>query len=135
MASVSARLIDNSTRGSEAADTVRLRYMSESASLVQIVGAIENGCMVMYNMLAKLMKTTGVVIQFSKEILGTGVSMTDMATMFEAYLNASISKETLVYNLRRLGAIDPNRTDQEELSAIRNPPPAATPAATPAPAP
>lgn len=136
MASVSARLIDNSTRGSEAADTVKLRYMSESASLIQIVGAIENGCMVMYNMLAKLMKTEAVSIKFSKEILGTGVSMTDMATLFAAYLTASISKDTLVYNLRRLGAIDPNRTDEEELAAIRNPPPVAIPAAPqPAPSP
>jgi hypothetical protein len=135
MATVSARLIDNSTRGSESADTVKLRYMSESASLIQIIGSIENGCLLMYNMVAKLLKTDPVTIQFSKEILGTGVSMTDMGTMFEAYLNGSISKETLVYNLRRLGAIDPNRTDEEELAAIRNPPPIPTPAATPAPAP
>jgi hypothetical protein len=142
MSSMSARLVDNSTRGSEAAETVRLRYMSESASLIHIIGAIETGCNILYNMLAKLLLTSEVNIQFSKEILGVGVSFKDLKILFEAYLTGSISKETLVYNLRRLDAIDPNRTDQEEMSAIKEPPtqaPAPTnapkPAATPASAP
>lgn len=139
MSSMSARLVDNSTRGSEAAETVRLRYMSESAGLIHIIGSIETGCMILYNMLAKLLKTTEVTVQFSKEILGVGVSFKDLKILFEAYLTGSISKETLVYNLRRLDAIDPNRTDEEEMSAIKEPPmqaPAPSnapkPAATPA---
>lgn len=142
MSSMSARLVDNSTRGSEAAETVRLRYMSESAGLIHIIGSIEVGCNILYNMLAKLLKTSEVTVQFSKEILGIGVTFRDLKILFEAYLTSSISKETLVYNLRRLDAIDPNRTDQEELSAIKEPPtqapapsnapqPAATPATQP----
>lgn len=142
MSSMSARLVDNSTRGSEAAETVRLRYMSESAGLIHIIGSIETGCNILYNMLAKLLLTTEVNVQFSKEILGVGVSFKDLKILFEAYLTSSISKETLVYNLRRLDAIDPNRTDEEEMSAIKEPPPQAPvgsnapkPAATPAPQP
>lgn len=127
MSSMSARLVDNSTRGSEAAETVRLRYMSESAGLIHIIGSIETGCTILYNMLAKLLKTTEVTVQFSKEILGVGVSFKDLKILFEAYLTSSISKETLVYNLRRLDAIDPNRTDEEEMSAIKEPPLPANP--------
>jgi len=122
MSAMSARLVDNSTRGSEAAETVRLRYMSESAGLIHIIGSIETGCMILYNMLAKLLKTTEVTIQFSKEILGIGVTFRDLKILFEAYLTSSVSKETLVYNLRRLDAIDPNRSDEEEMSAIKEPP-------------
>lgn len=142
MSSMSARLVDNSTRGSEAAETVRLRYMSESAGLIHIIGSIETGCNILYNMLAKLLLASEVTVRFSKEILGVGVSFKDLKILFEAYLTGSISKETLVYNLRRLDAIDPNRTDEEEMSAIKEPPtqaPANTnapkPAATPAPKP
>jgi Domain of unknown function (DUF4055) len=127
MSSMSARLVDNSTRGSEAAETVRLRYMSESAGLIHIINSIETGCMILYNMLAKLLRTTEVTVQFSKEILGVGVTFKDLKILFEAYLTGSISKETLVYNLRRLDAIDPNRTDNEEMSAIKDPPPPANP--------
>lgn len=122
MSSMSARLVDNSTRGSEAAETVRLRYMSESAGLIHIIGSIETGCMILYNMLAKLLKTDEVLIHFSKEILGVGVSFKDLKILFEAYMNSSISKETLLYNLRRLDAVNPDRTDEEELSAIKDPP-------------
>ena len=137
MASVSARMIDNSTRGSEAAETVRLRYMSESASLIHIIAAIEAGAVMMYNMLAKLKKAGGsVLIQFSREILGVGITFRDLDVMFQAYLNGSLSKESLLYNLRRLDALDPNRTDAQELDAIRNPPPMVDPnKAAPAPAP
>jgi hypothetical protein len=133
MASISARLVDISTRGSEAAETVRLRYMSESASLIHIISAIENGAMMMYNMLALLMKASDTVdVKFPREILGVGITFKDLAVMFEAYMNGILSKESLLYNLRRLDALDPNRTDAEELAAIKEPPkPESKPAATP----
>lgn len=124
MSTMSARLVDSSTRGSEAAETVRLRYMSESASLIHIITAVESGFNMLYNMLAKLKKVQEKVsIKFSREILGTQISFKDLAVLFEAYLNGSISKETLLYNLRRLDAVDPNRTDEQELGAIKEPPP------------
>lgn len=130
MASMSARLIDNSTRGSEAAETVRLRYMSESASLIHIINAVESGLVVMYNMLAKLMRAGGAVqVLFSREILGMGIGFKDLKVMFDAYFNGGLSKETLLYNLRRLEAVDPNRTDADELAAIRDPAPPTKPSA------
>jgi hypothetical protein len=129
MASVSARLIDNSTRGSEAAETVRLRYMSESASLTHSIGAVESGMNILYNMLAKLSKESEVTVLFSREIVGTGIAFKDLKTLFEGYFEGGISKETLLYNLRRLEAVDPNRSDADELAAIRAPRPQQPPAA------
>lgn len=124
MASVSARMIDTSTRGSEAAETVKLRYMSESAGLVHLIGATEAGFGVMYNMLAKLRGISEPVhITMSREILGIGITFSDLKVLFEAYLNGECSKETLLYNMRRLDAIDPTRSDKDELEAIQNPPP------------
>lgn len=122
MATASARLVDNSTRGSEAAETVRLRYMSEAASLVHIITAVENGLNMMYNMVAKLHGTAeNVKVSFSREILGIGLTFKDLQVLFEAYLNGAVSKETLLYNMRRLEAVDPKRTDEEELAAIKEP--------------
>lgn len=127
MASISARLIDNSVRGSEAAETVKMRYASEAASLVHIIGSVENGCTMLYNMVAQVMKVSGdVIIHFSREIIGSGMTFSDLNVMFDAYLSGAISKETLVYNLRRMNAIDPNRTDEEEMAAIKDPPPIQT---------
>jgi hypothetical protein len=133
MSSMSARMIDNSTRGSEAAETVKLRYMSESAGLIHTIGAIEGGLNAMYNQLSKLKGLDELVkILFSREIIGVGISLKDMKVLFDAYFQAGISKETLLYNLRRLEAVDPNRSDADELSAIRNPPPPVDPNKPPA---
>lgn len=127
MASVSARMVDSSTRGSEAAETVRLRYVSESASLIHIISAIEAGATMMYNMLANLMKAGGSVkITFSREVLGVGITFRDLDVLFNAYLRGSITKESLLYNLRRLDALDPNRTDAQELAGMKDPPPIST---------
>jgi hypothetical protein len=123
MASASARLIDNSTRGSEAAETVRLRYMSEAASLIHIIAAVENGLNIMYNMVARLHGAGPVNISMSRQVLGAAITFKDLKIMFEAYLTGSISKETLLYNMRRLEAVDPKRTDEQELAAIQPPPP------------
>lgn len=133
MASVSARLIDNSTRGSEAAETVRLRYMSESASLIHIINSVEQGLTLLYNMLAKLMKAgSAVEVLFSREIIGLGITFKDLNILFDAYFKGGISKETLVFNLRRLEALDPHRTDADELAAIREPDPVLDPNKPPA---
>jgi hypothetical protein len=123
MASVSARMVDTSTRGSEAAETVKLRYMSETASLVHIINSVEGGLTMLYNMLAKLKLSTGEIkLTFSKEIIGAGITFKDLAAMFEAFYKRMISKETLIYNLRRVDAIDPNRSDEDEMAAIPDPP-------------
>lgn len=129
MASISARLVDSSSKGSEAAETVRLRYMSESASLIHIIGSIEAGLNLVYNMLATLGKHGGsVVLAFSREILGASITYKDLAVLLDAYMGGTLSKESLLYNLRRLDAADPTRTDAEELAAIKDPPdPSANP--------
>ena len=127
MATISARLVDHSSRGSEAAETVRLRYMSESASLIHIINAIESGLNQLYNMLATLTRASGKVqIKFSKEILGSGMTFKDLAVIFDGYLQGLISKESLLYNLRRMDAIDPHSPDAVELKAIKDPPPPTT---------
>lgn len=122
MSAMSARLVDTTSKGSEAAEAVRLRYANESATLIHVIGAVENGLVIIYNSLAKLVREGVVKMSFSRDVLGANVTFNDMKVLFEAYLNGSLSKETLVYNLRRLDALDPNRTDEEELGAIKPPP-------------
>lgn len=128
MASASARLIDNSTRGSEAPEAVRLRYLSEASSLIHIMTSVENGLNFMYNMIARLHRAPETVaIAFSREMLGMSIKFTDLKILFEGYLNGAVSKESLLYNMKRLEATDPKRTDAEELAAIKEPPPRAAP--------
>ena len=121
MSTMSARLVDSSSKGSEAAEAVRLRYVNEAASLVHIVGSIEIGLTLLFNIIAKLRRTSEVKISLPRDVLGVAITFSDLKVLFEAYLGGALSKETLLYNLKRLDAVDPNRTDAEELAAIKDP--------------
>lgn len=120
LASLSARLLDNNRNGSEAVETVRLRYLSETASLATIVRSVEA-------LLNRCFKTIAIMegvddslisINLDKEFLNNKLSGMDLRELINAYISGGISKETLVYNLRRGDLISPDRKDSEELDAI-----------------
>lgn len=123
MASMSARLVDSNTKGSEAAETVRLRYMAETASLVQVLGSIESGFNLIYRQLATLINSNPeqVKIELHRDVLSVSLHPSELRELFSAYFSGGISKETLVYNLRRGNYIDPERKTEDELAAIRPP--------------
>ena len=119
MSTMSARLVDSSSKGSEAAEAVRLRYVNEAASLIHIIGSIETGLTMVFNMISKLMKLSEVKLSFPRDVLGAAITFGDMKVLFEAYFEGGITVETLVYNLRRLDAMDPNRDESAEIVAIK----------------
>lgn len=120
LASLSARLIGQSSNGSEAAETVRLRYLSETASLAAAVRSIEALINRVYKCLATMesLDPATVSITLDKEFLDSRLSSTDLRELVKSYIEGGISKETLVFNLRRGDILSPDRTDKEEIIAI-----------------
>lgn len=120
LASMSARLLDNSSRGSEAADAVKLRYTSETASLTTIVNAVEIALIAIYRTIAEFMleNPDSVKISLDTEFLGSPLSAAEMTALFDGYFKKAISVETLIFNLRRGRRLPPDRTDADELSAL-----------------
>lgn len=120
LASLSARLIGQSSNGSEAADTVRLRYVSETASLASVVRSVEAFLNQVYQGLADMesLERSAVSIKMDKEFLDTRMSSIELRELVKAYIEGGISKETLVFNLRRGDVLSPDRTDKEEEVAI-----------------
>ena len=120
LASLSARLLDNSKKGSEAADTVRLRYMSETASLAAVARAVEALLNKAYKTVAIMegLEEASVSIKLDKEFLDARLSSAELRELVGAYISGGISKETLVYNLRRGDLLSPDRKDLEEVNAL-----------------
>lgn len=120
LASLSARLLDNSKKGSEAADTVRLRYMSETASLAAVARAVEALLNKAYKTVAIMegLEEASVSIKLDKEFLDARLSSAELRELVGAYISGGISKETLVYNLRRGDLLSPDRKDMEEVNAL-----------------
>jgi len=64
------------------------------------------------------------------DFMETMIDAPEMTSLFEGYYKGLISKETLVYNLRKGKRLDPLRTDAQEIAAInRYVPPVKAPAA------
>jgi Domain of unknown function (DUF4055) len=120
LASMSARLLDNSKRGSEAADTVRLRYASETASLAMVVRATEAGLTKMYRIIAKMKgeDENSVQITLNKEFLDARMDSTAVVDLVQSYIDGGISAETLVFNLRRGDILAVDRNDDVEVAAL-----------------
>lgn len=120
LASLSARLIDSSSRGSESPETVKLRYASENANLTSVSRSVEAFMNLIYKTIAimETLDANSVTIELNKDFLGKTLSSKEVKEFIDSYFAGGISKDTLIYNLRKGGVLDPLRTDAEEASAI-----------------
>ncbi len=133
LASLSARLIDNSTRGSEAAETVKLRYLSETSSLKAIVRAGQALIRKVYTVIASMegYNENEVTVVLGSDFLDSKMSAAELKAWTEAYLGRAISKEIFIHALKTGRALPPPGEDMGEIPD----PPAAPPVNAPAPAP
>lgn len=131
LASLSARLIDNSSRGSEAAETVRLRYMSETSSLRSVVQAVEAALNRAYAFCATMegQPEKSVSITLTKDFLDQSMTPQMLTALVKAYLDGAITQEIFIYNLTKgdilpppgqdIGTfpkVDPNKPSQKQES-------------------
>lgn len=121
LASLSARLIDNSTRGSEAAETVKLRYLSETASLRMIVRAAQALLNKVYKTIATMegLAEDSVNIVLSTNFLDSKLTAAELKAWTEAYLKRAVTKEMLIHALKTGKSLPP---PGEELGEIPDPP-------------
>ena len=103
MVQFSSRLMDTSTRGSEAADAVKLRNMSDSATLSTMAYAIEAGLNRVYKHIAKWEEIDPnlVNINLHKDFVNTTLSAAEISALAKSFVDGSIDEETLVFNLKR----------------------------------
>lgn len=115
LASLSARLLDNSSKGSEATEAVKLRYLSETASLTTIVKTINVVLNVVYNAIAETLNKdkNSVKVILDTDFLSSKMSSTEMTALFDGYLSGAIDVGTLIHNLRIGQRLDPNKSDDQ----------------------
>lgn len=119
LVSMSARM-SSSGNGSEAAETVRLRYMSETASLSSIARAVEAGLNIAYKAVAFMegFDEKSISIKLDKEFLSSRMSPTEVLKLTDAYLKGGMSVETYVFNMRRGDQIPLDRTNEDEIKSL-----------------
>lgn len=120
LASLSARLLDNSSKGSEATDAVKLRYLSETASLTTIVKTINVVLNMLYNIIAESLRESpkSVSITLDVDFLSAQMSHNDMAALFNGYISGAIDLDTLIYNMRAGQRLDPDVDDAKVKASV-----------------
>jgi hypothetical protein len=110
MANFSAQLQDKSTRGSEAEGTVRLRYSSDAASLVEVASSVEAMLNKVYGIIAAWSEYDTPNIELNKDLLSGKLSAQDITALTKSWLDGALTDEQLMYNLRRGEIIPPPQT-------------------------
>jgi hypothetical protein len=115
MASMSARLIDQNRKGSEAAETVRLRYSGEANMLAGIAGALEGAYNLIYKLIAVWIGESEdeVEVKLNKDFLDSSLPANALKVLMEMYLSGAMDIDTYIYNLKRGELIEPGLTDDE----------------------
>ena len=104
MSDFAARLMDPSTKGSEALETVQLRYSSDAAKLVDVLEAVESGLNSAYNEIRRWKGLSGKVkIVLDRDLLSISLKSGDLRELLKGYLEGSIDRDLLFFNLERGG--------------------------------
>lgn len=99
----SARLQDTTTKGSEAENTVKLRYSADSASLFGIAQSAELVLNEVYKIIAIWLKEDPdqVTISLNKDFMSTRLTSAELKELAKAYVDGALDEETYIYNLER----------------------------------
>lgn len=109
MAQFSSRLMDTSTRGSEAAETVRLRHSAEAATLSTVVQAVESAINIIYKWIADVEREEFESILLNKDFLDMKLTPAELKALTEAYISGAIDEETYYFNLERGEMVHPDK--------------------------
>jgi hypothetical protein len=119
----SARLQDTNTKGSEAENTVRLRYSADSATLSNIALSTELVLKKVYESIGTWLGTADVVsVELNKDFLGTKLTPNELKELSKSLVDGAIDFDTFLYNMEKGEMLDPNRKSQPKFRLIEEPP-------------
>jgi len=115
MAVMGARLLEDQKRAAEAADTVRMHFSGDTATLATIVNCAEQGIIKALNYLAQWLSVEeSAEVRLNREFVSSKLSAQDITALLQARQAGEISQDTFLYQLQ-LGEILPaDRTIEDE---------------------
>jgi len=115
MAVMGARLLEDQKKAAEAADTVRMHFSGDSATLSSIVNSSEQGFIKALNYLAQWIGAKeSSEVKLNREFVSEKLSAQDITALLQARQAGEISQDTFLYKLQ-LGEILPaDRTIEQE---------------------
>lgn len=118
-----ARLFEQTAAGQESGEAKRLRYASETATLVSIA---QNSCLLLERSLKNVAMIMGlpendIVVEAPTDLMDRTLSPTEFAALFGVYAQGGMSWETYFRNGQRGGVFSPEDTAEDEAARLDAP--------------
>lgn len=119
MAVIGARMLEEQKKAAEAADTVRMRYSGDTATLSSVADCVEQGMMKAIDWLGKWMGIEGKTeITLNRDFVSVKLDAQMLTALTQSLQSGSMSMDTFLYNLQ-VGEILPSgRTIDDEKKLI-----------------
>lgn len=119
MAVMGARMLEEQKKASEAADTVRMRYSGDTATISTIVSSVEQGIIKAIDLLGEWMGIeANTEVRMNREFVAQRLSAQDITALLQAYNGGGMSLDTFLYNLQVGELLPPDRTIDDEKAMI-----------------
>jgi hypothetical protein len=114
MAVLGARLLEEPKKSVEAAETIKVKAMGDTATLSTIVGCTESGLLNLIEKVQKWLAATGKVsVDINKDFVSTKLSPQELDSLVKALQGGHISQDTFLHNLK-IGEIIPEDVSIED---------------------
>jgi len=120
MAIVGARMLEEQKKAAEAAETVKMRYSGDSATLSNVVDCIEQGIIKAINLLGMWLGIeTKTEVVLNRDFVAQRLSAQDITALLGVWQSGALSLDAFLYNLQVGEILPPNRTISDEKILIK----------------
>lgn len=119
MVKLGARLLEDQKKGAETAESKRLQYSGENSILSTLAKTVSDGIKKNLEWARDWSVTTGeITFELNTDFFDADLSPEELKALVDAWQKAAISKETLVFNIKRGELLPPGVSVDEEISKI-----------------
>ena len=120
MASLGARMIKDTTRVQEKAETARLRARGETSLVLDALQTVETGVQRLVKWAAEWVgaPTTDIEISLNKDFVDSQMDANMLMALVKSWQTGAISRDTMHYNMQQGEIMRMDRTPQEEKDLI-----------------
>jgi hypothetical protein len=120
MAALGARMISDSAKAAETAETAKIRGKGETSLLTNVVSSTQMGLERCFRIAAEWVNINPdeVVVKINRDFIETRLSAQELDSLVKSWMSGAISRQTMHENLQSGEIINPERTVDDERDAI-----------------
>lgn len=121
MAILGARLLEEQKRAAEAAETVRMRYSGDTATLSSVVNCVEQGLIKAIDYLGRWINVEAKAeVTLNREFVSQRLQAQEISALLQAWQANALSLDTFLYQLQTGEILSPDTTIDDEKTRLQD---------------